>query len=141
MTRFRGSVTALCLLFLATASSAQDAGADSRYALIQTADGLIRLDTKSGEVSRCTGDITALACRLLPDERMAYEREITRLEDRIIALERRLDMDGGEAGRTRGMDLPKQEDLDEALTLAEQMMRRFFDMVRGLKDDMETDRL
>ena len=141
MISVRGGFTACLLVLLSAGAFAQDTGVGGRYALVPTADGLIRLDTETGEVSRCTGDVAALACRLLPDERMAYEREIARLEDRIVTLEGRMeDLEAG-GGRPFGMDMPDEKDLDEALTLAEQMMRRFFDMVRGLKEDMETDQL
>ncbi len=149
MKHARMGLAVLLAVIVAGSVLAQEIRPDSRYVLVQSDNGLIRMDTKTGEVSRCSGDIAAMTCRLLPDERMAYEFEITRLEDRVIDLENRisaLELAGngkrdGSRGPALGLDLPDEKDLDEALTMAEQLMRRFFGMVRDMKDDMKSDNL
>jgi hypothetical protein len=51
-----------------------------RYALSPVADGVIRLDTRTGAVSTCTNTGTGWACYTVPDERAALDAEIGRLE-------------------------------------------------------------
>src|ERR1700709_2032583 len=64
-----------------------DAGAQSmpeaengRYALSPVADGVIRLDTRSGVVSTCNNTGAGWACYAVPDERAALDAEIGRLQ-------------------------------------------------------------
>lgn len=121
--------------FLLTAGLSQAMAVEDRYALVPTEEGALRIDRESGEVSRCESDGTV--CRLLPDERLAYEREIERLADRVDALEERLAV--LETAGPRG--LPDEEDLDRALDLTERTLRRFFGMMRELGRDTEPERL
>jgi len=51
-----------------------------RYALSPIADGVIRLDTRTGTVSTCTNTGTGWACYAVPDERAALDAEIGRLQ-------------------------------------------------------------
>ena len=53
---------------------------NGRYALSPIADGVLRLDTRTGAVSTCTNDSSGWACHSVPDERAAYDAEIGRLE-------------------------------------------------------------
>jgi hypothetical protein len=55
-------------------------GEKGRYALSPVADGVIRLDTRTGTVSICTDAGTGWACYALPDERAALDGEIGRLQ-------------------------------------------------------------
>lgn len=50
-----------------------------RFALSPVPDGFLRLDTKSGAVSTCT-NTNGWTCRLVPDERLALDSEIGRLQ-------------------------------------------------------------
>jgi hypothetical protein len=53
---------------------------NGRYALSPIADGVLRLDTRTGAVSTCTNNGTGWACYSVPDERAAMDAEIGRLE-------------------------------------------------------------
>ena len=53
---------------------------NGRYALSPIADGVIRLDTRTGAVSTCSNAGTGWACYVVPDERAAYDPEIGRLQ-------------------------------------------------------------
>src|ERR1700761_2637030 len=53
---------------------------NGRYALSPIADGVLRLDTRTGAVSTCTNSGTGWACYAVPDERAALDTEIGRLE-------------------------------------------------------------
>ncbi len=64
---------------VATAESMPDTE-NGRYALSPVADGVIRLDTRSGEVSTCSNNGNGWACYAAPDERAALDAEIGRLQ-------------------------------------------------------------
>ena len=73
------------------------AGADSmpdnengRYALSPVADGVLRLDTRSGATSICNNKGTGWACYAMPDERAALDEEIGRLQKDNEALKAQL---------------------------------------------------
>jgi hypothetical protein len=53
---------------------------NGRYALSPIADGLIRLDTRTGAVSTCNNAGAGWACYSMPDERAALDAEIGRLQ-------------------------------------------------------------
>ena len=54
---------------------------NGRYALSPIADGVLRLDTRTGAVSTCTNNSgTGWGCYAVPDERAAMDTEIGRLE-------------------------------------------------------------
>jgi hypothetical protein len=55
-------------------------GENGRYTLSPIADGVIRLDTRTGAVSTCNNAGTGWACYAVPDERAAYDQEIGRLQ-------------------------------------------------------------
>ena len=54
---------------------------NGRYALSPVADGVIRLDTRTGAVSTCTNTGNGWACYVVPDERAALDAEIGRLQN------------------------------------------------------------
>ena len=53
---------------------------NGRYALSPVANGVIRLDTRTGDVSTCTDTGAGWACYAVPDERAAMDAEIGRLQ-------------------------------------------------------------
>jgi hypothetical protein len=55
-------------------------GENGRYALSPVADGVIRLDRRTGAVSTCSNSGAGWACYAVPDERAALDAEIGRLQ-------------------------------------------------------------
>src|SRR6185437_5796403 len=53
---------------------------NGRYTFSPTADGLMRLDTRTGIVSNCNNSAAGWACYAVPDERKALDEEIGRLQ-------------------------------------------------------------
>ena len=53
---------------------------NGRYTLSPVADGVIRLDTRTGAVSTCSNTGAGWACYAVPDERAALDAEIGRLQ-------------------------------------------------------------
>src|SRR5262249_60618368 len=74
-------------------ASAQTATSDSengRYSFNPVADGVLRLDTRTGQVSQCSRSDVGWACKVGPDERSALETEIARLQGGKPSLEQEL---------------------------------------------------
>ncbi|MGC2779564.1 MAG: hypothetical protein WA418_28390 [Bradyrhizobium sp.] len=66
-----------------SAHAADDPAADAdkgRYTMSTTADGVVRLDTRTGAVSTCSNGGGGWACYAVPDERAALDAEIGRLQ-------------------------------------------------------------
>jgi len=61
------------------ASGAPDSE-NGRYSFSQTADGVLRLDTRTGGISTCTNKTAGWTCYAVPDERAALDAEIGRLQ-------------------------------------------------------------
>ena len=57
-----------------------------RFTFAPAAGGALRLDTQTGTVSLCANSPTGYACTLLPDDRKAYEDQITQLREELAAL-------------------------------------------------------
>jgi hypothetical protein len=80
-------VAALCLAGAGPAfAGAQPDTENGRYALSPTADGVLRLDTRTGAISTCNNSGTGWACYAVPDERAAMDTEIGRLQADIVRL-------------------------------------------------------
>ena len=79
--KFTIAVAALTLGGMSgVAAQSMPDGEKGRYALSPVADGVIRLDTRTGAVSICTDAGTGWACYAVPDERAALDAEIGRLQ-------------------------------------------------------------
>jgi hypothetical protein len=75
------------------AASAQTATPDSengRYSFNPVADGVLRLDTRTGQVSQCSRSDAGWACKVVPDERSALETEIARLQGENATMKKEL---------------------------------------------------
>ncbi|WP_316227531.1 MULTISPECIES: hypothetical protein [unclassified Bradyrhizobium] len=82
------SVAAVCLFgplcLFGSLAEAEEVASDSengRYTMSATADGVIRLDTRTGGIATCNNSVgTGWACYAVPDERAAMDAEIGRLQ-------------------------------------------------------------
>jgi hypothetical protein len=99
-----------------------------RYSLEKTADGYIRMDKQSGQMSVCKEADGQLICRLAADERDAYE-STTALAKRLDALEQKVA--ALENGSPKPLNaLPSEEEFDKTLSMMERFMRRFMGVVK-----------
>jgi hypothetical protein len=128
------------------AALAQTAAPDSengRYTFNQVADGMLRLDTRTGQVSLCAKKDAGFACNTVPDERAALESEIARLQRENGTLKkemlaRNLPLPGGIASAPPGeqrelnlkVPLPSDAEVDRMMSAFEKMWRRLVDMVQ-----------
>jgi hypothetical protein len=53
---------------------------NGRYSFNPVADGVLRLDTRTGQVSQCSQSNVGWICKAVPDERSALETEIACLQ-------------------------------------------------------------
>lgn len=75
-------ILALTLLLAAAATAPAQMmtpdGENGRYSSYPVADGVLRLDTRTGQMSQCSRSDVGWTCTTIPDERAALEAEIVR---------------------------------------------------------------
>ena len=126
-------------LALGFSAQAQDPASGGRFSLVPTEGGALRLDTQTGEVSLCAEVGGALACRPVPTQRSGSAGPPPGESDRIAALEARIAALEARSGPAPGVG--DAESVDRVADLAEQIMRRFFGVVRELRREMDGDQL
>lgn len=128
------AVTALGLTMTAWPAAAQADQDPGRYLMERTAEGIVRLDTVTGEMVLCRPRNGGLACgdgavsqRAGPD----LERRIAALERRIERLDRRLRrLRRQERQESRSApDHPSEEEFERSMMMMERFMRTFLDIV------------
>ena len=131
-------------IFIALPAMAQET-APGRYTMTPTAEGMLRLDARTGAVSLCSNDSGAWTCKSVPDDRMALENEIDRLSEENAKLRAELGKPAregedeadhtGREGQDSRRWLPNDQDVEEFMTFFEKMMRRFKELVESLQQD------
>ena len=141
-------VLVLAAAGLVSAALAQTGAPDSengRYTFNQVADGMLRLDTRTGQVSLCAKKETGWACNTVPDERTALENEIARLQRENGVLKQEMvsrgialpnTVTGLPPGATDkrelqlNVPLPSDAEIDRVMSTFEKIWRRLVDMVQ-----------
>ena len=132
------------------AASAQMATPDSengRYSFNPVVDGVLRLDTRTGQVSQCSGRDAGWACKAVPDERSALESEITRLQGENATLKKELlarglpvpgvqSPSGAKPGEPE-LKLPSDAEVEKVISFLEKVWRRLIEMGRAVQKDVE----
>ena len=131
---------------------------NGRYALAPVADGVIRLDTRTGAVSTCNNSGAGWACYAVPDERAALDAEIGRLQSDNEKLKAQLaarepTVTGkideplpktdslkpappkADAERKIEIPLPSDRDMDRVMSFLEQAWRRLIEMAQRVQKD------
>ena len=127
---------------------------NGRYALSPVADGVVRLDTRTGAVTTCSDKGNGWACTIIPDERAAYDAEIGRLIQENAALKTELAQRESSAGksdealpkqdslkpkadgeRKLEIPLPSDKDLDKVMGFVESAWRKLIDIATRLQRD------
>ena len=139
------------LALAAPAVSAQVASPesdDTRYTFNRADDGYLRLDGRTGQVSICTRRPVGWACQSVPDERVALEAEIARLQGENVVLKkelisRNLPLPGtvkpeppiAKPEEPR-LQLPNDADLNKVVNFVEMVWRRLVEMIVTLQRDL-----
>jgi hypothetical protein len=142
---------ALTMSFAAfAAASAQPSTPDSengRYSFNTVADGVLRLDTRTGQVSQCSQSDVGWTCKAVPDERSALETEIARLQNENATLKKDLLARGlpipglpsppvAKPGEPE-LKLPSDAEVDKVISFLEKAWRRLLEMGREMQKDVE----
>src|SRR6202158_3320560 len=133
---------------------------NGRYALSPVADGVLRLDTRTGAVSTCNNNGTGWACYAVPDERAALAGEIGRLQADNETLkaqlaEREPTITGkidepmpktdslkkaepkvADGERKIEIPLPSDRDMDRMMSFLEEAWRRLVDIANRMQKDV-----
>ena len=147
----------LALAFCVTIASASIAGAENRYSLAETDSGTVRLDRKTGTVSFCRKVGAGLACSMAAEEREAMEKahedmaiRIDTLEERLAKLELAILEAEQEREKSSAIKKPdkdksdqlsgdEERQIDKAMRVTENVMRRFIGAIKDIKRDLETN--
>ena len=87
-TAFAAVVVGCCVIAPAFADDAMPENDGGRYTFSKVADGFLRLDTQTGEVSICSQRTVGWACQAVPEDRAVLESEIARLRHENAALKK-----------------------------------------------------
>src|SRR5438128_11226603 len=116
--KFSTALAAAAMFFCVGGSGAAAAqpmpdSENGRYSLAPVADGVLRLDSRTGAVSTCTKNGAGWACYAVPDERSALDAEIGRLQAEVEKLKEQLAAGPTVSGKVDEA-LPKSDSLKKA---------------------------
>jgi hypothetical protein len=120
---------------------------NGRYSFNPVADGVLRLDTRTGQISQCNRRDVGWACKVIPDERAALETEIARLQGENAALKKELLARGlpipgvsnpsdAKPGAPE-LNLPSDTEVDKVISFLERVWRRLVEVGRNIQKDVE----
>jgi hypothetical protein len=132
---------------------------NGRYTLSPVADGVVRLDTRTGTVSTCNNSGIGWACYAVPDERAALDAEIGRLQADNEKLKAELaareptasgktdealpksdslkpDPKAADSERKIEIPLPSDQDMDRVVSFLERAWRRLVEMANRMQRDV-----
>ena len=149
-----------CLGGIGAAAESMPDTENGRYALSPVADGVIRLDTRTGAISTCSNTGTGWACYATPDERAALDAEIGRLQADNEKLNAELaakeptvagkideplpksdslkkpEPKVAEGERKIEIPLPSDRDMDRVMSFLERAWRRLIEMANRMQKDV-----
>jgi hypothetical protein len=127
-----------------------------RYAFHRMGEGFVRLDSVTGQVAQCSASATGWTCKAAPDERLALESEIERLQRENASLKKSmlakgLDLPGGMTAETRPVPpasipetsentprgAPSEAELDRAIAYMKNVWKKLVDMMLDLQRDIQ----
>ena len=139
---FAAAFAVICLSAPTLADDPLPDSAGGRYSFNKTADGVVRLDTKTGEVALCSQRTVGWACQAAPEDRAAFESEIARLRNENAALKQSLLAHGvplpdgmmpepsAKPGNDITIRLPDDAEIDRAMAYLDRVWRNFVDTVQ-----------
>ena len=162
--KFSTAIAAAAVLFCLGGSGSAAAASmpdteNGRYALAPVADGVLRLDTRTGAVSTCNNTGTGWACYAVPDERAALDAEIGRLQADNEKLKAELaareptvpgkiedplpkadslkpEPKVAEGERKIEIPLPSDRDMDRMMSFLERAWRRLVEIANRMQKDV-----
>lgn len=149
-------MTRMCVVFAIAALLAVPAAAraqngadheDSRFTFHRIDGGYLRLDGRSGQVSKCARQQAGWQCQVVPDERTALEAEIARLQAdnaslkkellaNNVALPNGIRPEPPARVEPSGLQLPSDAELNRIMTFIEKVWRRMVEMIVAAQKDV-----
>jgi len=145
------ALSALCFAGSPVRAETAPDNENGRYTFSPTADGVMRLDTKTGAVSNCSNSPAGWACYAVPDERKALDEEIGRLQAENAKLKAQL-ASRDPAASARGdkpaapgtaendrkieIPLPSDQDMDRVMSFLQRAWKRLVDMANQMQKDV-----
>ena len=108
----------------------------SNYTLEKAADGYVRMNNRTGEMSICQERSGQLVCKVAAEERTAYEEDIADLKGRVAKLEDTVAAMGKIPPVVRDA-LPSDEQFEKGLSYMERFVRRFMGIAKEFGYDGE----
>ena len=157
----KSAVLVVCVAGAGAAIAGAPEAENGRYTLSTTADGALRLDTRTGAVSTCSNSGAGWACYAVPDERSAMDAEIGRLQAENEKLKAELaarepTVSGkteevlpksdslkqsepkiAETERKIEIPLPSDRDMDRMMSFLERAWRRLMEMANRVQRDID----
>ena len=139
----------LCTLSGAQAQSVLPDAENGRYSFREMNGELLRLDSRTGQLSTCSKRTVGWACQTAPDERTVLENEISRLQNDNAELKRNALAGLSSPPATRperspqtkqeepALKLPSDAELDRVMSFFEKVWRRLIDMVNNVQREIE----
>ncbi|MCC4243896.1 hypothetical protein [Stappia indica] len=125
-----------------------------RYVLSPAGESFLRLDRQTGRISQCLKRDETWRCVLVPDVQIVLEEEVARLSEEVASLRaenRRLAAKAGEppaaedsapaapkGGERHSLTPEEEKEIDRAMDFTEKAMRRFFGMMRTLRQEYDS---
>ncbi|RTL95552.1 MAG: hypothetical protein EKK31_29415 [Hyphomicrobiales bacterium] len=122
---------ALCSLVAVSAYSEET----DHYRLEKSANGYVRMDTRTGAMSICEERSGQLVCKMAADERAAYQDEIDRLDNSVKALDARVAKLENSLSARLESQLPSEEDFNRTMGYMERFFRTFKDIVKDMNKE------
>jgi hypothetical protein len=138
------------------ASPSPPSSEGGRFAFHRIGEGFVRLDSVTGQVAQCSPGTLGWSCKAAPDERLALESEIARLQRENAALKKSmlakgLDLPGGTMAETRPVPpasipessdsaprgAPSEAELDRAIAYMKNVWKKLVDMMLDLQRDIQ----
>jgi hypothetical protein len=127
-----------------------------RYTFHRMDEGFVRLDSATGQVAECKSSAIGWSCQAAPDERLALESEIARLQRENASLKKSMlargfDLPGGATTpETRPVPPasipdpsetvprpPTEAELDRAIAYMKNVWKKLVDMMIDLQRDIQ----
>jgi hypothetical protein len=132
-----GICLGICLIGAAGADDTPDTNG-GRYTFNKVAEGLLRLDGATGEVSLCSRRTVGWACQAVPEDRAVLEDEIARLRRENAALKKNILAHGlslpdgattEPAGRDGERQLGADSNLDRMVAFVDRVWHRLVEAI------------
>jgi hypothetical protein len=128
-----------------------------RYTFHRMGEAFVRLDSATGQVAECKSGATGWTCQAAPDERLALESEIARLQRENASLKksmltRGLDLPGGattaetrpvppasipDPSESAPRGAPSEAEIDRAIAYMKNVWKKLVDMMIDLQRDIQ----